>query len=146
VFTAVVPDVQYGRSIKDFLESPVAPGSYPAMVEGYFVMITFDPPHPESGGYWVHSWASAPREVRGPYFSELLYQIDVSARKGGPRGAMTEWRPARNERILSKILEQKDESGDLTELESRQLRSYFMETRLDKATGKERRVRRKPLF
>jgi hypothetical protein len=146
VFTAVVPEVEYGRSIKDFLESPVTPGSYPAMVEGYFVMITFDPPHPESGGYWVHSWASAPREVRGPYFSELLYQIDVSARKGGPRGAMTEWRPARNERILSKILEQKDESGDLTELESRQFRSYFMETRLDKATGKERRVRRKPLF
>ena len=41
IFTAVIPDVQYGRSIKDFLEGPMIPGSYPAIVEGYFVMLKF---------------------------------------------------------------------------------------------------------
>jgi hypothetical protein len=147
IFTAIVPDVQYGRSIKDFLESPVAPGSYPAMVEGYFVMIRFKPPPPKGGhpkdGYWIHSWASAPREVRGPYFSELLYQIELKERKGLP-GKVTGWRPSRNERTLSKILEQKEQSGDLTESELKNFRSYIFKrgsvnptTR--KVTGVERR-------
>jgi hypothetical protein len=151
IFTAVVPDVQYGRSIKDFLEGPVAPGSYPAMVEGYFVMIEFYGNHPEEGGYWIHSWASAPREVRGPYFSELLYQIEVSQRRPKPQlrsgqvpsGRVTGWRPPRNERILSKILEQKEQSGDLTDLELKQFSSYFVETGgvLKRLTRK----RRKPI-
>jgi len=40
IFTALVPDVPYGTSIKDFLEEgSVAPGIYPAVVEGYFVML-----------------------------------------------------------------------------------------------------------
>ena len=60
IFTAVVPDVQYGRSLKDFLEeSPIDPGVYPAMVEGYFVILRFL----KTGNYWIHSWAGAPREV-----------------------------------------------------------------------------------
>ena len=30
------------------------------------------------GTYWIYSSASAPRERSGPYFSELLYQIEVT--------------------------------------------------------------------
>jgi hypothetical protein len=145
IFTAVVPDVQYGRSIKDFLESPVAPGSYPAMVEGYFVMIKFDRPHPKEGGYWVHSWASAPREVRGPYFSELLYQIELKERKKPP-GRVTGWRPSRNERTLSKILDQKEQSGDLTESEVNQFRSYiFKKGKINPTTRRMTGVERRQL-
>lgn len=74
IFTSVIPEAPYGTSIKDFLEdAPVQPGSYPAMVDGYFVMLKFEEP----GSYWIHSWASAPRERSGPYFSELLYQIEI---------------------------------------------------------------------
>jgi hypothetical protein len=153
IFTAVVPDVQYGRSVKDFLESPVAPGSYPALVEGYFVMIQFYGKHPEEGGYWIHSWASAPREVRGPYFSELLYQIEVAPRKPQesrgmkqvPPGRVTRWRPPRNERILSKILEQKEQSGDLTALESKQFKKYFTVDSYDRVLRRMSRRMRKPL-
>jgi hypothetical protein len=121
IFSAVVPDVQYGRSLKDFLEeSPIDPGVYPAMVEGYFVLLRFL----ETGNYWVHSWASGPRETTGPYFSELLYQIEVTERLEGPHGRVTTGRPPRNERILNAVLNQKTQNGDLTTSELDRFKRY----------------------
>jgi hypothetical protein len=76
VFTAIVPDSAYGRSVKDFLEMPLAPGPYPTVVDGYFVLLRFNLP----GKYFVHSFASAGREILGPYFSQLFYQIEVNRR------------------------------------------------------------------
>jgi hypothetical protein len=139
VFTAVVPDVQYGRSIKDFLESPVPPGTYPATVEGYFVMLKFRP-----GTYWVHSWASAPREIRGPYFSELLYQIEVFEGKKKSLGRTTQWRPSRNERSFSTILQHKERNGDLTQAEANRFKRYFVTTTEGKR-GEEKRTGRIPI-
>jgi hypothetical protein len=107
VFTAVVPDVEYGRSIKDFLEVPVAPGAHPAMVDGYFVMLRFS-----TGTYMIHSWASAPREATGPYFSELLYEIEV-LEKPRARGPITMKHPARNQGLLQRIIHKKQGSGEL---------------------------------
>jgi hypothetical protein len=114
IFTAVVPDAPYGTSIKDFLDDgPIAPGSYPAMVDGYFVMLQFSP-----GRYLVHCWASAGREVKGPYFSELLYEIEVRERGNcNPHGRITTWRPARNEGVLNRTLNKKREIGELTDVE-----------------------------
>ncbi|HEY9386503.1 MAG TPA: hypothetical protein VIP70_05655 [Nitrososphaeraceae archaeon] len=143
IFPAVVPDTQYGRSIKDFLEDrPIAPGIYPALVEGYFVMLKF-----EVGTYWVHSWASAPRERSGPYFSELLYQIEVDERpkrdqhKGLvtqgkrrkrdphegvlPRVLETTMRPSRNEGVLSRTLYEKMKTGELTQPEINRFQRFF---------------------
>jgi hypothetical protein len=77
IFTVVVPDAPYGTSLKDFLEEgQIPPASYPAMVDGYFVMLS----ELSVGTHWIHSWWGAGREVRGPYFSELLYQIEVKQR------------------------------------------------------------------
>jgi hypothetical protein len=112
IFTAVVPETEYGRSVKDFLEIRIVPGSYPAIVEGYFVMLEFKP-----GIYWVHSWASGPREVGGPYFSELLYQIKVR-KKRDPHGMITRGRPSRNARILKRTLDK------LTELTSPEVNRF----------------------
>jgi hypothetical protein len=106
IFTAVIPEAEYGRSIKDFLETPVVPGNYPAIVGGYFVMLRFS-----EGRYWVHSWASGPRETPGPYFSELLYQIEVLQRKP-PIGVRTASRPARNDRFFKRVLKKKQEDGE----------------------------------
>lgn len=90
IFTTLVPDTPYGTSLKDFLEEgQIPPGTYPAMIDGYFVMLQLKP-----GRYWVHSWAGAGREVRGPYFSELIYQIEVCERpKCDPHGRLTVMRP-----------------------------------------------------
>jgi hypothetical protein len=109
VFTAVVPDVEYGRSIKDYLEVPVIPGNYPAMVDGYFVMLRFT-----TGTYMIHSWASAPREATGPYFSELLYEIEVLERPTRARGPTTMKHPARNQGLLLRIMHKKVESGEIS--------------------------------
>ena len=108
VFTAVVPEADYGRSLKDFLEESVPTGHHPAIVDGYFVLMTFDP-----GRYLVHAWATAPRETRGPYFSELIYEIDVNdadpkTSRGGPG-----FKPALREGIIKGILKKKQEIGEL---------------------------------
>lgn len=118
IFTAIVPDVEFGRSVKDFLETPTPTGNYPAMVEGYFVMLRFT-----EGHYWVHSWASGPRETAGPYFSELIYQIEVLKPKRDT-GVKTAYRPARNERMLSSILADKKTTEELYDKELRRLRTY----------------------
>ena len=109
VFTAVIPESGYGISVKDFLEMPASPGQYAALVEGYFVMLKFKP-----GTYYIHSWASAPREAPGPYYSELLYQIDVLEERP-PRGSLTKFHPLQFEAIMSSILFEKAKTGELTE-------------------------------
>jgi hypothetical protein len=110
IVTAVVPESDYGRSVKDFLEEDFPVGHYPAIVEGYFVLIKFKP-----GEYLIHSWASAPRETRGPYFSELIYQIEVDAvrPRAVPSKGVIPFRPGRNEAIIRKILSQKVKIGEL---------------------------------
>jgi hypothetical protein len=144
IFTTVVPEAQYGRSLKDFTEdAPIVPGSYPTLVEGYFVMLKFEP-----GSYWVHSWSSAPRERYVPYFSEQLYQIEVRERrgKGGSphKGLITEAlantrhaysglskerativRPSGNERVFNRIFYEKKKTGELTEPEIRRFRRFI---------------------
>ena len=62
------------------------------MVVGYFVMLKFPA---RDASYWVHSFATAGRDVRGTYFSELLYQIDVAKRPPNmPHGSIFTKRPA----------------------------------------------------
>jgi hypothetical protein len=107
-FPAVVPDAPYGTSIKDFLEErSVAPGTYQAMVDGYFVMFRFTAP----GSYLIHAWASAGREPRGPYFSELLYEIEVLPQRA-EHGMITPVIPARNNEIVNRILKAKASEQD----------------------------------
>jgi hypothetical protein len=75
-------------------------------------MLKFDP-----GNYMVYCWASAGREVKGSYFSELLYEIDVLERpdKFKPHGRITAWIPARNEAVLNRTLNEKKKIGELTD-------------------------------
>jgi hypothetical protein len=115
IFTAVVPEAPYGASIKDFLEAgPLSPGSYPAMITGYFVLLKFEP-----GSYWVHSWASAGREEKGSYFSELLYQIDVVQRpKSVPNHNMITVRiPARFRGIVDRTVTKMKDNQELSKSE-----------------------------
>jgi hypothetical protein len=113
IFTAVIPETDYGRSAKDFLEHPVPSGNYPAIVEGYFVLMTF-----EAGKrVLVHSWASAPRERAGPYFSELYYEIDVNKRKPKVSRGAPGFRLGHNEGIIKQILQQKKVNGEITPTE-----------------------------
>lgn len=107
IFTAVVPETEYGRSAKDFLQESIPPSHYPALVEGYFLLVKFEP-----GNYLVHSFASAPRENRGPYFAELLYEIDVNARKITPSPKRI--KPQRNNAIITKIISEKINNNELS--------------------------------
>lgn len=113
IFTAIVPEADYGRSIKDFLELSVSPGQYAAIVEGYFVLLKNF-----SAGqtYLIHSRASSGRESGGAYVAELLYQITVEGRtKKASEGEIPFDRTARNEAIIRRILAEKVQKGELTE-------------------------------
>jgi hypothetical protein len=109
VFPAVIPEADYGTSVKDFLEMTHPPGHYPALVEGYFLMLQFKP-----GDYYVHSRASSPREFHGPYTSELCYHIEVVER-GPPSGRVTRFKKfARNEKFISKVISDKEATKELS--------------------------------
>lgn len=109
VFTAVVPDPEYGRSLKDFLEEEVLPGQYAAMAEGFFILIRFN----KAADYRVHSAASAGREVKGSYFAEYLYEIEVKDRVEKRMTGSPGFRLARNDAEISKVLAEKLSRGEI---------------------------------
>lgn len=131
VFTALVPDVPYGRSLRNFLEDDVPPGHWPAVVEGYFVMIKFNKP----GTYTLHSLCKSGRELRGSYISEILCDVEVNAgpRKDPSRGIPIGSRPARNEGIIANILSDKINSGEISLIEAnKRLKIAGCDIRLEK--------------
>jgi hypothetical protein len=109
IFTVVVPETDYGRSAKDFLEETILPNHYPAIVEGYFLLLKFTP-----GQYFIHSYASAPRETRGPYFAELLYELDVNGRDPKESKGAPGFIPERNNGIIKKLISEKINNNELT--------------------------------
>jgi hypothetical protein len=112
IFSVVVPEADYGRSIKDFLEVTVSPGVFPAIVEGYFVLLkNFTP----GFTYLIHSRASAGREQRGPYVAELVYEISVENRTKPDSVGAVPYRSSRNQAIIKRILTEKMEKGELTQ-------------------------------
>ena len=130
VFTAVVPDAEYGRSVKDFLEDTVAPGHYPTIVDGYFVLIEFEPER-----YTVHSFGNAGREIRGPFCAELIYEIEVndfdrpeSQGISGllPSGKQGSSAPlARNEIAIARVLKEKYHNGELSDTEVKKIAGHI---------------------
>jgi hypothetical protein len=123
VFTVIVPDTDYGRSVKDFLEISLPPGQYPAMIEGYFLMLKF------TKSAIVHSIARAPRERTGPYVAELLYQIEVNVRPEGVRASSRDkraapFRSARHQGIITRILSEKVEKNELDAKVANNLMQY----------------------
>jgi hypothetical protein len=120
VFPAVIPEAEYGTSVKDFLEMSHPPGHYPALVEGYFLMLQFKP-----GDHYVHSRASSPREFHGPYTSELCYHIEVLERRR-PSGRATRFkRFARNEKLFSKIISEKEATKELSPAQATYIRQII---------------------
>jgi hypothetical protein len=118
VFTAIVPDADYGRSIKDFLEESLIPGEHAAIADGYFVLIrNFKP----GKTYLVHSRASAGREKSGPYYSEFIYQISVENRSQRESEGLIPSRPPANASIIRRILKEKEDKGELTTSEKKEI-------------------------
>ena len=112
VFTTIVPEVDYGRSLRDLLEDEVPPGHFPTIVEGYFVLLKFNNPKT----YVLHSEAKAGRAVRGPYTAEIFCEVQVNQ---GPRKPPTQGRPIsvripRNDSIIARIFSEKIEKNELT--------------------------------
>jgi len=119
IFTALVPEADYGRSVKDFLEESFAPGSYPAIVEGYFILVELAP-----GDYTINSHASAPRERKGPYFAELLYQITVDNMTQPESTGVLHTRPPRTQAIMTKFIKEKRDSGELSPTEYKDIMAW----------------------
>lgn len=110
VFTAVVPEADYGRSIKDYLQMELPSGHYPAMVEGYFILIKFKKPET----YTIYSYAKAGRETQGgSYFSELLYDIQVNDCEEKESIGHPPFKSQRGTSIIMGIIKNKVKSGEL---------------------------------
>jgi hypothetical protein len=74
LFPLVISESEYGETYKDYVEYPLAPGSYSAVASGYYFMLKDF----EAGKqYIIHSRARGRTTERGEYYAELLYQIVV---------------------------------------------------------------------
>jgi len=110
VFTAVVPEADYGRSVKDYLQMDFPTGHYPTMAEGYFVLIKFTAP----GTYCLYSYASSGREVQGgTYFSEFLYEIQVNECEEKVSIGHPGFKSARSSSIILATIKEKVKTGEL---------------------------------
>jgi hypothetical protein len=86
----------------------------------------------EPGEYWVHSWSSAGQDVRGQYFSELLYEIEVNTREPKSKhGRLTVTRPAEFEGAAAEMVRKMVADGLLTEPELQRFKSIQSRTRTD---------------
>lgn len=118
VFTAVVPEADYGRSVKDFLELELPSGHYPTIVDGYFVLIQFTEP----GTYIVYSYASAPREARGgSYFSEQLYQVQVNDCEPKESKGHPGIRSDKSAGLIRRIIREKVRTGELLKADAKNI-------------------------
>ncbi len=68
-----VPDTQYGESLSPYLDVVLNPGEYRCVASGYCFLVVFDDP----GLHTIYSIGKGKPWVRGDYFSELLYEINV---------------------------------------------------------------------
>jgi len=125
LFPVIIPEADYGRSLKDFLEESIAPGQYLAVLEGYFVLIK----NLSAGTHTIHSRASAPRERGGPYVAELLYEIVVENRPKPESRGSVDFQPPRNQAIIKRIIEDKKKKGEITEIESKKIVDAFFNPR-----------------
>lgn len=110
VFTAVVPEADYGRSVKDFLQMDLPTGHYPTMAEGYFVLIKFK----AAKTYYLYSNATSGREIQGgSYFSEFLYEIQVNDCEEKVSIGHPGFKSARSSSIIKQIIKEKVKTGEL---------------------------------
>jgi hypothetical protein len=74
LFTLMVPDVEYGKSLKDYVDYPLTSGLNQSVGTGYFFLIRFH----EEGLHVIHSYARGHTTEKGEYNEEFLYQIQVN--------------------------------------------------------------------
>jgi len=98
-FVLHVPDVPYGRSLKDYLDIPItATGDIPAMTGGYCILFKFTNPGPHS----LVFHARGVLESIGQYFAAGTYTINVSP----ARVAMPPPHPISNRPVFQRMLQE----------------------------------------
>ena len=82
----------------------------------------------EADTYILHSVASGPRETRGPYVAELLYEINVNLRPNVrdfvPPVAITGVRSDRHSGVIGQILSDKVKNSELTKERANTILEY----------------------
>ena len=89
------------------------------MLEGLYIER-----HKPPERYTVHSFGNAGREIRGPFCSELIYEIEVNdLLPSGKQGSSSPL--ARNEIAITRVLKEKYENGELSDTEIKQIAGHI---------------------
>jgi hypothetical protein len=138
LFPVIIPEADYGRSLKDFMEESLAPGQYLAIAEGYFVLIR----NLSAGLHRIYSRASAPREKGGPYVAELLYELRVEEKPRVESRGAVDFQPPRNQALINRILKEKVVKGEITDVDQTAILGAIGS--IKRPTAPRRRVPTKP--
>ena len=108
IFTIFLPNIEYGRSLKDYMEEPLPSGTFNCVTAGYFLLVKLT-----IGLHVIHSYARGLRTEQGEFYSELLYQINVSSREGRPSAPGTGLLPFKLTNKLMTKLKEKLKDGEI---------------------------------
>jgi hypothetical protein len=129
VFTLVLPDTEYGSSFKDLIQNPLPSGNFPAVVDGYFFLLT----GLQKGHYYIHSLSRGKSDQRGDYYAEFLYHVlvhEANQRNISPISGII---PQRNRNIITKILDHKKEKKEIGKTQAENLFRIITKSRNDQA-------------
>lgn len=127
IFTVVIPESSQNSSFKDFIQNPLPPGSFPAVVDGYFYLLR----GLQKGHYYIHSLSRGKSDQRGDYYAEFLYHIVVHEANQRTTSPISGIIPQRNRNVITKILQDKVESKQLGKLQVDNLIKVISKSRKD---------------
>jgi hypothetical protein len=121
-FTLHVPDVPYGRSLKDYLDTPISTtGDLQAMIGGYAILFRFTEAEPKTHSLIFH--ARGIQGQSGQYYSSGVYTIHVSS---PPTSRLSATLPQKlSKTVMQKmlhVLENRKEKKELSDDEYNDLR------------------------
>lgn len=123
-FTLEIPDVTYGRSLKDYLDIPLTvTGERRAAAAGWCILFKFTPPAGEAKSYSVAFHARGVIDPFGQYYAAGIYTINVSPselKAPGPAQA-----PSIIRQRLHGRLEVRKQKGEISTEEYRNLKSVI---------------------
>jgi hypothetical protein len=111
-FSIFLPNVEKGRSLKDYMEEPLPSGIFHCVTSGYFLLIKL-----VVGKHVIHSYARGLKTDQGEFYSELLYQVDVSSRNESPKPPRIGVLPSKLSNVAINKAREKLESHEIDQQE-----------------------------
>lgn len=126
LFQLMIPDTEFGASLKDFMEIPYKPGIYNSVADGYFVLLK----DLKKTAYVIHCYSQGSNYGgKQRYYSEYIYHIKILNREGRTSSPSMGFIPDRFTNLLKEELKEKLHNNEIEKSEYDSLKKLIDSTR-----------------